>query len=183
MRNRRYFLSTMIACLSMAPRLSWGAAFGLTTASSSRVGTLWPPPVIDGLLGEYLVKGTTGRLCIFGKNLQHVETLLFRHAGIGARPIMISENELAVDITVPINMRIGKHRFFIKTKSGETCAGGDVTVILVRESRYSASRGSPRPPTSPRFPCTPGFPGQRSCTIEEYYNDRPALAGIGASLL
>jgi hypothetical protein len=146
----------------------------------------WPSPVIDGLLGEYLVAGTTGRLCIFGKNLHHVKTIMFLDPAIDARSVTVSDNEIMVDITAPVNIGVGKRRFFMRTKSGETCTGSDITLIFSRTS--DASRGSPSDP--PPYPCTPGFPDekqrcpeQRSDTVERYYSDRPAVAGIGASLL
>jgi len=192
MRDRRSFLSTMIACFSMTPWLSWGAALGpaRTNFGLHRRGASLgqPSPVIDGLLGEYLVPGTTGRLCLFGSDLHHVEALVFQDAAIGARPIMTSEHEIMLDITAPVNLDIGKHRFLIKTKDGESRAGGDIVVIFARASGASASPGSqpqdtPESPSSSGFPCTPGFPGQRPCTVEQYYNDRPTIAGIGASLL
>jgi hypothetical protein len=208
LRDRRYFLWTMVANLSVVSRLSLGAEVGWATTMCRLGSWLRPSPAVNGLLGEHLVAGATGRLCIFGKNLLDVETLIFRDTKVGARLLAISDNEIMADITLPDHMSPGTVKFVIRTKSGETHAGGDITVIIARScSVYATSglspAGSPGWPTpgtpgwptpgtpgwptpgTPGWPTpgTPGWPDYHSNNIERYYNDRPSIAGIGGSLL
>jgi hypothetical protein len=193
-RNRRHFLSMFAANVSITHRLFVGTGLAWTTTLLGlRQSLAWlrPLPAIDGLLGEHLVAGTTGRLCIFGKNLLDAETIIFPDAMIYAQPLAISDNEIIVDITVPENIGVEKLEFHIKTRTGEVYSGGNVRIILHGSSNYNVTQGiSPSP--CPGWPgnaptLTPGWPERHSNAVEQYYNryysDRPPVAGIGGNLL
>jgi hypothetical protein len=201
MRDRRHVLSTMLAnFLSLAYRLPLGVKLagpttilGIHQALASRPP---PSPTVDSLLGEYVVTGTTGRLCIFGKNFHDVETIFFQESTIATRFIALSDNELIVDITIPDYIGPGKLKFVIRTKSGQSYPGGDITIIIERLSAYSAGAGLPTVTTSPGMPPpetgtpagpagkeTPVHPGKNSNAIEQYYKNRHPVVGIGGSLL
>jgi len=179
MQSRHYLLSTTL-------RIFWGAAFALMTAIPRlrQLAFSEPKPVIEGQLGEYVVAGTTGRICLVGNNLEHIQDLIFPDTAIGVKPAEICANEAMFDIQTVGHSASGKHTFLVVTKSGETYAGGHITV-LAEPCQWSPTPGFP--PTSSGYP-TPsptstGWVEPNTHSIQQYYDECPVVAGIGASLL
>jgi hypothetical protein len=186
MRDRRHFLAILAGCLAVPKRLLRGTGFGFVTAVAGPGRAEASPqrsaPVVTGLLGDNLMAGSTGRLCIFGANLADVAMITFPSTPISVRLLTTSENEITIDCTVPENTDFGNINFSLKDKFGENYAFDDPTVTIVESADYYPTPGFNQygPPS---WPGTPGWPQRQSGAIEQYYNERPPVTGIGGDLL
>src|SRR5438477_2326820 len=143
MLGRRYFLF-MITAFSCFPRRRSSGA--LLTCTS-------PCPAIDGLLGGRLLAGANNRLCIFGQNLEHVASVMFRDSAIDIQSLAICANEIRIDTYVRDDAGAGRRGLLMKTKSGETYAGGYITIVLPAGHGVAASSTEAQ-----AWPTTPGWP-------------------------
>jgi hypothetical protein len=170
--ERRRFLSALIAIFVNRSLITGGAGIfaSFSALRPSRAGQT-SGAIVDGLLGEVVEAGSTGRLCIFGQHLIDVKGILFDTPDVEVRNMSVTRLEIIADISAAERLEAGPCMFFLEMESGSICSGGRLTVTALAQS------------ASPGWPKTPGWPKRQSESPEQYYEDRVISSGLGGALL
>jgi hypothetical protein len=152
-------------------------------AGTRKVLASSPHLAVHHLLGEHLIPGSTGRLCIIGVGLRDVEDVLLSPNPLRVQIVTISDGEIIVDVPVPAHAVPGVRQIVLRTSAGVYHPCGSAVTISYSMADACPSSGSTSDENS-GFPQTPGFcEGDPSQAVEQYYAGRPTTDGIGANLL
>lgn len=183
MMQRRRFLSMLISILGNRHSLSGAAAIfaSFWTLQPGRAGRPSDPKV-DGLLGEVVESGCTGRLCVFGQGLTDVKDIIFDTPDVEVRMASVTGSEIIADIVVSDSLQPGPRMFLLKMKSGSLRNGGRIVVTAFAKPIYCSGETSCFPTSPGVWPRSPGWTGQPG-SPEQYYEARMISSGLGDSLL
>jgi hypothetical protein len=187
MPQRRHLLSSLVGYMAVPDRLIWrsGLRWLLPIAGTRQALAAPPHPIIHHLLGDHLIPGSTGRLCIIGANLGTVNDVTLPATPVRTEIVSISGTEIVVDVTIPADTAPGMRQIALHTAGGVNHPVAGATVTIAYSTVDACPSSGSKPKRNPAFPGTGGFPcdDRHSQTVERYYTERPAIEGIGANLL